>query len=892
MTAITTDTYANSDNDNGSNHRGLCAISKSLCSRWFKFALAISILAQITIPAVAASPQCPTSFDLGGAWEVSASGSNDWFAATVPGCVHTDLLAAKRIPDPFYRDNEKRVQWIGELGWTYRRTFQVSDELLKHGHLLLRCEGLDTLATVFINGIEVGKADNMYRLWEFDVKKFLKSATNSVEVKFDSVLPFIRTKDAERHLPTWQYPGAAYVRKMPCNFGWDWGPTLITCGIWRNISLVGYDTARFEDVQILQDHSQKGQVKLTLNVSAENIASSMLGARIIVTTPDGKILSPLTTSLAGGKVSAELLIKHPQLWWPAGMGKQPLYTVRTELLDDDGKLLDVTQKRIGLRTMQVLEQTNSTPMQFVVNGVPFFGKGANWIPADAFPTRSTKAQLRRYVADAAACNMNMLRFWGGGYYEDDELFDACDELGICVWLDFKFACSTYHTYDTNFLANVRQEASGQVKRLRHHPSISVWCGNNEIMFFREGKEWTKDKMSVTDYYLLFRETLGGVMRSLSPQTTYVTGSPDCGDVHFWDVWHGGKPFEAYRGIHGFISEFGFQSFPVPATVDAFTAPEDRTDVYSKMFKHHERSNRSSVDSKDDGQIGTDKIMQIVRMNFREPKNFENTLWLSQINQAYGIEFAAEGWRREMPKSMGCVYWQYNDNWPCTSWSSVDYFGRWKALQYRARHFYAPLLVSGDFKLNNGSVAMWLTSDELQPVSGQLKWRITDLTGTELRAGKESVALAARESRRAGEVALRDLIERHGTTNLLVWLSFDLGGQSVSQNTVLLVKPQQLELPDPQLEAEVSGSGKTYTVSVRAKHPALWVWLDIVGVNARLSDNFVHLGCRRSPLRHLCAPAAGQLPVPRHRVQCLRLLERGRRGNSGENSAAFLGNMVV
>jgi len=788
---------------------------------------------------------------LAGAWQVSATGSNDWFAATVPGCIHTDLLAAGRIPDPFYRDNEKRVQWISELGWTYRRTFPVTPELLQREHLLLRCDGLDTLATVFINGTEIGQTDNMFRFWEFDVKAKVKPGANTIEIRFAPVLPLIRTQEAEKHLPTWQYPGAAYVRKMPCNFGWDWGPTLVTCGIWRNISLVAFDAARLDDVQILQDHGQKDQVKLTVQVSTEKTAQSGLSARITVTAPDGKILKPMETTLAGGSGSAAAIINHPKLWWPAGMGAQPLYTVRVELRDARGKLLDATQKRIGLRTLQVAEQTDSAPMHFVANGVPFFAKGANFIPADAFPTRLTGEKLRRCMADAAACNMNALRFWGGGYYEDDEVFDACDELGICVWLDFKFACSTYPAYDTNFLANVRQEAVEQVKRLRHHPSIGVWCGNNEIMFFRGGDKWIwvpKDKigqnesnlgkMSTPDYNLLFKETLGGVMRSLAPQSAYVTGSPDCGDVHFWEVWHGGKPFDAYRNIHGFVSEFGFQAFPVPATAAAFTAPADRTNVYAPMFKHHERSNRSSVDSEDDGTIGTDKIMKIVRMNFREPKDFESTLWLSQINQTYGIEFAAEGWRREMPRSMGCIFWQYNDNWPSTSWSSVDYFGRWKALQYRARHFYAPVLVSGVFDAASRNLALWLTSDELKPVHGKLSWRITDLAGTELRAGKQKVNVGAQKSSPVGEIGLRDLLEKQGATNLLVWLAFDGGDRPAASNLILLAKPKNLELRDPQLAFTVSGAGTDYTVAVQVRHPALWVWLDIPGVDARFSDNFV------------------------------------------------------
>lgn len=781
-----------------------------------------------------------TSLSLNGAWQVSAADTNDWFAATVPGCIHTDLLAAQRIPDPFYRDNEIKVQWIGEKAWTYRRAFEVAPDFLQHRHILLRCEGLDTLATVLVNGVELGQADNMFRAWEFDAKSALKPGVNCIEVRFASVLPLMRAREAERHLPTWDYPGSAYVRKMPCNFGWDWGPTLITCGIWKNISLVAFDVARLDDVQILQDHSQPGKVGLRLQVNAAPAVTAALQARVSVITPAGKTIQPVVIDLNRQNGSADVDIRQPQLWWPAGMGAQPLYTVKVELLDAAGTVLDATQKRIGLRTMKVLEQTKSTPMQFVVNGVPFFAKGANWIPADAFPTRLTKETLRRYMADAAACNMNTLRFWGGGYYEDDALFDACDELGLCIWMDFKFACSTYPVFDTNFLASVQQEAEENVKRLRHHPSIALWCGNNEIMFLRGGNMWDDKKMSATDYYKLFRDTLGGVMSGTAPQTTYVTGSPDCGDVHYWDVWHGGKPFEDYRKIHGFISEFGFQAFAVPATVNAFTAPEDRTNVYAPAVKHHERSGGSYLGNSDGGTSGTDKIMKIVQTYFRPPKDFESTLWLSQINQAYGIEYATEGWRREMPRSMGCVFWQYNDDWPCTSWSSVDYFGRWKALQYRAKHFYSPVLVSGVFHPATQQVELWLTSDALQPVNGKLNWRVTDLDGQELRKGKRTVMQAAQKSSVIGSLDLTDLVQQHGAANLLVWLTFDGGGPLASDNVVMLVRPKELALRDPGVSCTVSGSGTNYEVTVRARHPALWVWLDIPGVEARFSDNFVHL----------------------------------------------------
>jgi len=779
-------------------------------------------------------------FDLNGQWQVAAVGTYDWFPASVPGCIHTDLLAAKRIADPFFRDNEKRVQWVGEQAWTYRRTFQLTDEFCTQEHILLHCEGLDTYAAIYVNGNYLGRSDNMFRTWEYDIKNFIKPGTNAIEIQFASVLPSCHAKEMERHLPP-ATTGQSYVRKMPCNFGWDWGPTLITCGIWRNISLVAFGIARLNDVEILQDHSQKGKVRMTVNVCAGPVTKAALKTIIKVVTPDGDRLTPLEIPITNGYCTVRIEINHPLLWWPAGMGKQPLYKVAVELQDEQGKLLDTLEKRIGLRTLRTLEKTNTAPMQFVVNGIPFFAKGANWIPADAFPNRLSKDRLRRYVADAAAVNMNTLRFWGGGYYEDDELFDACDELGICVWLDFKFACSTYPVFDPTFLLNVKQEATEQVKRLRHHPSIAVWCGNNEIaVYLRGGEVWSETMMSSPDYYRLFGDLLGGVVHSLAPQTDYVTGSPDCGDVHSWGVWHGGKPFEQYHNVHGFVSEFGFQAFPVPATVNAFTLPEDRMSVYSPMIKYHQRSDRASIESIDDGTKGTNKMMNILRMYFREPKDFESTLWLSQINQAYGIEFAAEGWRREMPKSSGCVYWQYNDTWPGTSWSSVDYFGRWKALNYRAKHFYSPVIVSGVFDKSSNKVALWLTSDELKPITGKLKFSVTDLAGMELLSGTKSVNLGSQQSRSVIEVELGDLIKKKGVNNLLVWMSFNDKGKTVSSNVVILVKPRELELMDPELSFEVMGSGTDYTVTMQAKHPALWVWLDIVGMDVRFSDNFLHV----------------------------------------------------
>jgi beta-mannosidase len=821
-------------------------------------------------------------FDLGGAWQVAREGSGDSIAATVPGYIHVDLLAAHKIPDPFYRANEKAVQWVGESNWIYRRAFEAPPELLAREHVLLRCEGLDTLATIRLNGAEIAHTDNMFRTYEFDVKKLLRAGSNRLEIKFDSVLPVMRAKEAQRKLPTWAYPGAAYVRKEPCNFGWDWGPTLVSCGIWRNIGLVAFDRARLEDVAILQDHSHKGKVVLSIEVATVPSTGQASGTQLSTgqasgtqtsgtqtsgtgsaSGPDalqarasihlgGQSIGVATARLHGGRANVELTIRDPQLWWPAGMGAQPLYSVAIDLLDNAGNVLDASAKRIGLRTLRAVQQTADAPMHFVVNGVPFFAKGANWIPADCFATRLTPAILRRYVQDAVAVNMNALRFWGGGYYEDDALYDLCDEMGICIWLDFKFGCTTYPAFDAAFLANVTQEARDNIRRLRHHPSIAVWCGNNEIMFFR-GKDWTKDKMSAADYYKLFRDTLGGAVGELAPQADYVTGSPDCGDVHYWEVWHGGKPFEFYRRIHGFVSEFGFQSFPEPKTVATFTAAEDRQSVYSTVMKYHERSNRMYMDVKEDGTIGTGKIMKLVKQYFRDPKDFDSTLWLSQITQGYGIKYGAEGWRREMPKSMGCVYWQYNDCWPCSSWASVDYFGRWKALHYMAQRFYAPLLVSGAEDAAAGRVDVYVTSDRMQPCQGRLAWKVTDPAGEPIAEGHLDLAVPARSSRMAHALPLADQIRKHGVENLLVWLRLDVGGQAVSQNLVTFVYPRKLELVDPQLKASVTQTGEQFVVTLTAARPALWAWLELEAVDARFSQNFVHV-TRESPVEIRVTPA--------------------------------------
>lgn len=766
------------------------------------------------------------SVSLNGAWQVTKGGAEEWIPAQVPGCIHTDLLAAGKIADPFYRDNEKSVQWIGETDWLYRRAFDVDAETFAHQKIILRCEGLDTLATIRVNDQELGKTDNMFRTWEFDAKPLLRVGENKIEIFIASPAKFVDALEKKRG-ENKGVTGRAWLRKQPCHFGWDWAPTLITSGIWRNISLEAVDQARLDDVLILQDHSAKNHVTLTVKVSAQDVASTKLRARFSV-LHDGKKISKKSINLSDGKGEGELVIKNPQLWWPNGMGARPLYHVRVDLLDAENQAIDTATKRIGLRTLALVEQTKEQPLHFVVNGVPFFAKGANWIPLDSFSNRVTAEKLRQYIADAVAVNMNMLRFWGGGYYEEDVLYDLCDEMGICVWADFKFACASYPAFDAKFVENVRHEARDNLKRLRHHPCIAVWCGNNEISLLVKD-DWGLISMARSGYDSLFKQTIGDEVKTCAPQTSYVSGSPDCGDVHYWEVWWGARTFEAYRELSGFMSEFGYQSYPEPRTVYGYTVAEDRMSTMTEIMKWHQRC-----------PLGNDRIKNMTGNYFRAGKDFDSTLWISQLVQAYGIKLGAEYWRQHMPQSMGCLFWQYNDCWPVASWASVDYFGRWKALHYAARHFYAPVMISGLEDEKAKCVSIYLTSDLAKKQRGQIEWRVTNLEGNLLDDGSLAIEIEPRKSCVARALDLNALAQQHGDKNLLVWLKLAVDGHEVSRNLVSLARPKDIDLLDPKLKTAVVETQTGFRVKLSAEKPALWAWLSLSDMDARYSDNFVHL----------------------------------------------------
>jgi beta-mannosidase len=527
------------------------------------------------------------------------------------------------------------------------------------------------------------------------------------------------------------------------------------------------------------------------------------------------------------------------------MGEQPLYDVDVELVDGDSVVIDSGQKQIGLRTLHLDRQADEwgESFQFSINGIPFFAKGANWIPADVFVSRLETENYERLIQATVDGNMNMLRVWGGGVYELDIFYDLCDEYGVAVWQDFMFACGTYPTFDADFMDNVRAEAVDNVRRLRHHASLALWCGNNEMEQGLVGTEWTASCMSWEDYEKLFDVLLAEVAQELSPQTDYWPASPHspcgdrtdwenqtCGDTHLWYVWHRREPFEWYRTRYDrFVSEFGFQSFPSPQMVYGYTEPEDRN-ITSYIMEYHQRSG-----------IGNSTIIHYMLDWFLQPSSFEATIWLSQILQGMAIKYAVEHWRRQMPRTMGALYWQLNDLWPGPTWSSLDWLGNWKALHYMAKRFYAPILVSGVENTDDFSAAIDVTSDRGRVFEGVVKWSVIGLDGKQVETGKIGVKVEPRSSKQVGKLDLRAVAEKHGSRNLMIWLELFEGKELVSDNLVLFERPKHLSLQKPRFQVRVEANGDgSQVVMIETTVPALWVWLETDVEGVQFADNFFHL----------------------------------------------------
>jgi beta-mannosidase len=770
---------------------------------------------------VFAAPAGLLSLDLGGdMWTMSEVGGSQETRAVVPGSTYTNLLRAGSIPNPFYGENNGKVQWVAEKDWIFQRAFEAPEELRSKHNAQLVCHGLDTLAAVWLNGRQLGRTDNMFRTWRFDIKPHLRKGTNHLRIQLDNLAPYVE-KHREAYKQAYDIDldnARSWVRKAPYMWGWDWCRPILTQGIWKKIEVVGFDS-HIADVGVLQNHQSDGSVGLDIHTTVLGQLSGVaLKAQVSLA---GTVVAEVTGPLTQSVVVLHTTVPHPQLWWPNGMGDQPLYAVTVHLTDTSGQEVDTATRRIGLRKIEVLPPQDGVAMHVRVNGVPVFAKGADWIPADNMPTRVTPEILRWYVTRAVECNFNFIRLWGGGYYEEDELFDLCDELGIMLQFEFKFANASYPVRDQAWMANLREEIEQQTRRCRNHPSIVIWSGNNEIEYF-EG------------YDQIFRDAIGGIVHRLVPGAFYEVGSGahGSGDIHTWGVWHGDKPVESYRGIEGFVTEFGMQSFPVPMTVDAYTNEADRQSVHSPVMRYHEL---------DGSGHGIGIIMHYTEADFgKAPQSFDDTLWLTQLNQAWSMRYGVEHWRRDMPRSMAATIWQYNDCWPGPTWSMVDYFRRWKAVLYQSKHFFASILVSGVPDPQTGRAEIHVTSDRQHDVFGELQWCVTNLAGSVLRQGSKEIEIPARTSRQAEALELADLVSAQGAANLLIWPEVIVGGQRVAENTLFFGRPMELKLKKPKLAVHASGGDRQYDVLIEADVPALWVWANLRNVGATYSDNFLDL----------------------------------------------------
>ncbi|MDX2109545.1 MAG: glycoside hydrolase family 2 protein [Verrucomicrobiota bacterium] len=785
-------------------------------------------------------------------WTVRESGADSpAVKATVPGCVHHDLQEAGLIPDPYLGENELQVQWVGERDWIYETTIVVDQAMLQQDRLLLVCEGLDTLARISINGRTLAETDNMFRQYSFEVKDFIHCGANTIAIHFSSARAYTREKEALRHLDTpkccpHEDYGRPYIRKEQCNFGWDWGPVLVTCGIWRAIRLESYAIARIDSWQIQQKH-EPDAVTLLVAIEAESWKTGPLSASVQVIL-DGHAVTESRALLVAGKGELTLPIPNPQLWWPAGRGRQPLYSVEIALSDEQGNVLDHASRRIGLRTLELIREKDAwgESFTFSCNGQSFFSKGANWIPTDQIKTRITDERLRDLLQSAVDGNMNMIRVWGGGYYEYDSFYDLCDELGLCIWQDFMFACSSYPTDDPHFMDNVAQEAVDQIKRLRHHACLALWCGNNELEMWiaRKNQNHNWPLMPWPEYEKLFDRLLPDLVQKHDPATAYWPCSPhsplgnrdnhdnqECGDVHSWAVWHGRQPFEWYRTIFPrFCSEFGFQSFPEPRTVASYAQSKDEANITSAVMEHHQRS-----------QIGNVAIMQYMAMWFPMPADSESLLWLSQIQQGLAIKYAVEHWRQNMERCRGALYWQLNDCWPVASWASIDYYHRWKALQYMSKRFFAPLMISGVEDPQKQEVRVYYSSDLAVSCPCTCRWRITSTDGQLLDSGSDELVAKPDRAEAVTSINCQKAIATHGMRRLLIWLELWQAEQLISHNLVTFVKPKHMQLQEVKYEVtSTKQEANRFTLQVKVDKPALWVWFGLDAMDARWSDNFACL----------------------------------------------------
>lgn len=825
----------------------------------FKQTLGLALITIISLSACQKkSSNLMNATEISSGWIFRQADQDEWLPATVPGCVHTDLLANGKIEDPFYRLNEHKLQWIDKVNWEYKTTFHVDEATLSRDRIALDFKGLDTYADVFVNETQVLSADNMFREWMVDVKTQVKVGENELRILFRSpIVEGLKKYDANSYvIPVSDNDQAVngevpdgkmvsvYTRKAGYHFGWDWGPRLVSSGLWRPVYLTAWDDARIENLQLKQNSVSEKEATLT---AVFEVDASKANSATISIENDGIELAKADVELTEGisTYSVDFKIDNPKLWWTNGLGEAHLYNLKGKLTI--GNLTTEKTERIGIRTLELVRDKDEkgTSFYFKLNGVPVFMKGANYIPNDIFLSRVTPEMYQKVVNTSKISNFNMLRVWGGGIYENDLLYDLCDENGILVWQDFMFACAMFPG-DQAFLDNVKQEATDNIKRLRNHPSIALWCGNNEILAAWLGWGWKQKEEAKSQenadkiwksYTDIFHQILPDAVAANDPGRSYWDSSPCAGegkisdlangDEHYWGVWWGKDPFSMYAThIARFMSEYGFQSFPELKTVKQYATPEDY-DIYSDVMKSHQRSS-----------IGNGTIEYYMLQDYKKPKDFASFLYVNHVLQAEGIKFALEGHRRASPYCMGSLFWQINDCWPVASWSSTDYYQRWKALQYFAKKGFEPVLVS-PYK-DKDSLKVDIINDKLTEIKAQLVIRVIDFEGKETWKETKEVIVPANSSNTFFAVKTSDFISKVRTDRELLNTELIENGKVVSTNMLYFKPIKNVLLPIPDVKFSIEAADGGFEIILNADKLAKNLYMTIGDEEGFFSDNYFDL----------------------------------------------------
>jgi beta-mannosidase len=834
---------------------------------WMRRVLLACLLCGVAGAALAAPLQAQWSFRLlpGDAQLQAHPGMDTWRAATVPGSVHTDLMANGVIGDPYVGAAEAGLQWIGLGDWEYRARFDVDAATLARPHAELRFDGLDTFAEVRLNGQPLLKADNAHRTWRARVDGQLRASGNELQIVFRSpirtLLPGVQ---AMPHKIAGNYPSpygdepkdamvGNFVRKPAYHFGWDWGPRYVTAGVWRQVHIDSWDDQRITDLAVRTDALDGKRAALNVLLQVErSAAAGSVPVVVEVLDPDGKRVTQITRELAvqPGSTTLEVPVEiaKPRRWWPVGYGAQDRYTVKARIGSGQGEALS-SSIRTGLRSVELLREEDSDGgrgFAFVINGVQVFAKGVNAIPFDAFPARVTPERLRRDLQSARDANMNMVRNWGGGYYEDDAFFEIADELGLLVWQDFMFGGGMQPGFDPAFRASVVAEARDNIRRLRHHPSIVLWCGNNEEE--TAWKDWGHGKtLKEADpvfaakvwqgYVDLFgndlravvaEEGLGVPYWSSSPSNDLDTKANDSrrGDKHYWDVWGGpALPPTAYlKEIPRFMSEYGLQAWPQLSTIDTI-ANRDEQQIDGPVIRAHQKFMAGE---------GNTRLLHYIEMEYGTPRSFADFVYLGQVMQAEGIALAALHHRASRPYTMGSLYWQLNDVWPGASWSSVDYYGNWKALHFHARRFFAEVAVAA--LRDEGSTRLSLLNDGLEALPAQWRLRVLDFDGRVLQQREQAATLAPQSATEIARFSDAELLQGADPKRTVAVFELKQGGKLLAQRLVYFSAAKEQLLSADQLKVELRAQGDHHVLRLRGNALVRAVWIGFDHNIGSIEDN--------------------------------------------------------